>query len=167
MTTKPTEEILARLRSKFRGYHIEFRDIPEEPHLIGVAVFGVETEFIASVEDEIFNAEELVTHLGYALIPMVKSLETTRNYYPRFLDGWETSQTSSLSSEAICETKKRKTDCFGSGFRVLQLSGWNSCDPAQAIPGSNIKHQVVTVEPDISQNSQGISQANEELALAA
>lgn len=73
-----------RLRDRFPEYPVDVRTSPDDEHLLCVRVFAVPDDAVESVEDLIFDLqEEILDSAEFILLPMVKDLATTHQYYPQ------------------------------------------------------------------------------------
>jgi len=77
--TKCTE----RMRSRFRGCHVEINPTPDDSTFYEAVVYGVEEDAVDQVAHFIHELDyQVFRPAGSLLIPMVVDAEDTRNYYP-------------------------------------------------------------------------------------
>ncbi len=76
-------ESTAKLRSRFRGCHVEINPTPDDSTFYEAVVYGVEEDQVDQVTHFIHELDyQVFRPAGSLLIPMVVDAEDTRNYYP-------------------------------------------------------------------------------------
>jgi hypothetical protein len=72
-----------RVTRLFPDVIVEFRPAVDDDATICVRVFGARAEDVEPIEELVFDAEdELTSDRPLSLLPMVKTIETTRQHYP-------------------------------------------------------------------------------------
>ena len=138
--------VIDRFRERFPEYKIQLNSLEGDVRHLGLSVFGVEKHKFSDVQDLILDIDcEFGVGNGFAVTPLVKSLEVTQKYYPEF-----------LPAQAIAGLEKLEeieSDTITGGLQrssnIYQLTNeWNRL-PSQSFENSFSRA------------------ANEELALAA
>ena len=89
------------LTSKLKNFVVRIEDVPDEPRIIGVGVYGVDQEQVMIVAETVLDAEEQLFPDGeFALLPLVRNQEVTARYYPQFLEPWHWQFTSGYGEES-------------------------------------------------------------------
>jgi hypothetical protein len=79
------DKIIYSIHVKF-GYKALIQPSADDAQTLCVRVFGVPKKCISEVENLIFDIQDrLVESSDFMLLPMVKSLEVTKEYYPEYL----------------------------------------------------------------------------------
>ncbi len=92
MTTinKKTSEVLISVnewvKSEILTFPFTVESSPDDPFTIYIRVFGVPDGQITSIENIIIDLENrLPNDTNFMLLPMVKNLKTTQEYYPEHM----------------------------------------------------------------------------------
>jgi len=81
-------------QSRFPEYPVQVRPSMDEAETLCVYVFCVDPKRVDVVDDAIFALQEkLCPGEEYLFLPMIKTLEVTRQYYPEFLGKIRLSET--------------------------------------------------------------------------
>lgn len=107
---------------------IQIEEIPDEPNLIGVGVYGVEKNQVMVVAESIAKIEDTLFPDGSrGLIPLIRDIETTQQYYPecmpprpadvmaqldRLARLWRAVATDSLLQDAGCWSQLAQEECI-------------------------------------------------------
>jgi len=86
-------EIQNKLRTifvrAFQRYTIHIEAIPDEPELIGIAIYNVESDQVKWVRERIYDInDELYPESEIGFIPLVRDKITTKEYYPEYVESW-------------------------------------------------------------------------------
>lgn len=78
--------ILEAITKVFREYPATVEQSAEDQNVFCVRVYAVPENVVDEVEDLILDLQERIsTDAEYILLPMVKNLEVTKEYYPEYL----------------------------------------------------------------------------------
>lgn len=78
--------VAAGVTRVFPGYPVAIHESPEDSATLWVQVFGVPSDTVRAVKNAIHVLQqELPADADVLLLPMVKNLEITRQYYPQYL----------------------------------------------------------------------------------
>ena len=79
-------QIIAKVKATFPMYPVDVQTSPEDDESLWVQVFCVPADQVLKLEDEIFNIQDALAPAGeIILLPMVKDMAITRQYYPEYL----------------------------------------------------------------------------------
>jgi hypothetical protein len=74
-----------KIQTAFPTAHVRISQLSEDPGDLGVSVFNVAKDQVRAAKDLILDLdEELCLKQNWALIPMVRDVETTVRFYPQF-----------------------------------------------------------------------------------
>ena len=74
------------MRDAYPAYPVTVQSSPDDMLVLCVRVFAVPENQIDEVQDFIFDLQDsLITKTEFVLLPMIKSIEVTRQYYPKHL----------------------------------------------------------------------------------
>jgi len=80
------EAIRKELTALFPSFPVTVFDSPDDRRILCVRVFAVPVNMVREVKASIRRIERnLIYNEEYILLPMVKNLEVTRQYYPEYL----------------------------------------------------------------------------------
>ena len=80
---KKKKKMLSVFTKAFPLYCVRFEGLNEGPESIGVGGFNVPKEKVTLVRNKIFDLSEDFD--DYCIIPMVRNVETTKEYYPELI----------------------------------------------------------------------------------
>ena len=81
--------VLRALNHSFPTCVVRRESAGEDSALIGVGVYGVSPQLIEAVERRIAHLDQtLCVGSDYALIPLVRDIETTKRFYPEHCSAW-------------------------------------------------------------------------------
>lgn len=73
----------SEVRNVIPDFPVDVQPSPDDTYVLCVRVYAVPRAKVKRVEKTVFELEErLLTKTRYILLPMVKNLEVTRQYYP-------------------------------------------------------------------------------------
>lgn len=79
-------QIVAKVKETFSMYPVDVQTSPEDDESLWVQVFCVPADQVLKLEDEIFNIQDALAPAGeILLLPMVKDMAITRQYYAEYL----------------------------------------------------------------------------------
>lgn len=84
-TNNIIEFIANKVTAAYHAYPVVVEESPEDTETLCVQVFAVPPPRVREVKNFIHDLQdEFGDALGVVLLPMVKNLEVTRNYYPQY-----------------------------------------------------------------------------------
>ena len=115
-------QIIAKVKATFPMYPIDVQTSPEDDESLWVQVFCVPADQVLKLEDEIFNIQDALAPAGeILLLPMVKDMAITRQYYPEY-----------LPKEPVAAQAAAFVDLFKA--TTLALSKWSIASASEYSP---------------------------------
>lgn len=156
------EAIRKELTALFPSFPVTVFDSPDDRRILCVRVFAVPVNMVPEVKASIRRIERSLIHGGdYILLPMVKNLEVTRQYYPEYLP--------SESPEFVAQVLHRllQVELEPSKWEAAPLAAFFAVDYHMAPASLEFDLSSISCSPLRSRTSEIALPANEELALAA
>lgn len=84
--TEITKQVKVRMRDAYPAYPVIVQSSPDDMLVLCVRVFAVPENQIDEVQDFIFDLQDsLIIKTEAMLLPMVKNIKVTRQYYPEYI----------------------------------------------------------------------------------
>ena len=156
------EAIRKELTALFPSFPVTVFESPDDRRILCVRVFAVPVNMAPEIKAAIRRIERNLIHGGeYILLPMVKNLEVTRQYYPEYLPSEPFKSVEQLLRRLL------RADLKPSEWQAAPLTTFFTVEYRMSQASFEFDLGHINLEPLPAQISETVAPTKEELALAA